>query len=189
MMLSVSELSVHLGRRKILHKLSFNAMAGQVTAIVGPSGAGKSTLLSVLTGDVDFLGSVTLHKRDLKQMSTTQLAEMRAVLLQATPMSFPFTVLEVVRMDRLRRTGCDRITAQALERVGQGGFEGRFYQELSGGEQQRVQLARVLVQVWEPSDPVAHAGCFWMSLSRALILVINCRSCSLFRTLPPKEVL
>ena len=153
MMLAANHLSVRLGRRSILRDLSFRAMAGQVTAIVGPSGAGKSTLLAALTGDIDYSGSVTLDKRDLAQASVAELADLRAVLPQATPMSFPFTVLEVVRMGRLRRANDDRVAARALERVGLTGFEGRFYQELSGGEQQRVQLARVLLQVWEPVGP------------------------------------
>ncbi|KIC41987.1 iron ABC transporter [Ruegeria sp. ANG-R] len=153
MMLTANQLSVRLGRRMILKDLSFSAMAGHVTAIVGPSGAGKSTLLAALTGDIDYSGSVTLDKRDLAKASAAELADLRAVLPQATPMSFPFTVLEVVRMGRLRRANDDRIAAEALARVGLVGFAGRFYQELSGGEQQRVQLARVLVQVWEPVGP------------------------------------
>lgn len=152
-MLAVNQLSVRLGRRTILHDLSFRAMAGCVTAIVGPSGAGKSTLLSALTGDIDHSGSVALNHRDLAATSGSALADMRAVLPQSTPLSFPFTVLEVVRMASLKRASDDRIAALALSRVGLGGFEGRFYQELSGGEQQRVQLARVLVQVWEPVGP------------------------------------
>lgn len=152
-MLTASQLTVRLGRSTILSDLSFSAMAGQVTAVVGPSGAGKSTLLAALTGDIDYTGSVTLQKRDLAQASLAELADLRAVLPQATPMSFPFMVLEVVRMGRLRRATDDRIAIEALARVGLNGFEGRFYQELSGGEQQRVQLARVLVQVWEPVGP------------------------------------
>ncbi len=161
MMLTASKLSLRLGRRSILNGLSFRAMAGHVTAIVGPSGAGKSSLLAALTGDLGFEGVVTLNTRDIAAASPAELADIRAVLPQSTPMSFPFTVLEVVRMGRLRRAADDRIAVQALARVGLGGFEGRFYQELSGGEQQRVQLARVLVQVWEPVGP---GGPRWLFL-------------------------
>lgn len=73
---------------------------------------------------------------------------------QASQISFPLNVAEVIGLgliDRgtVRQTRARR-TAEALDRVGLAGFEGRTYQDLSGGEQQRVQLARVLCQVWEP---------------------------------------
>ncbi|MDX1742946.1 MAG: heme ABC transporter ATP-binding protein [Ruegeria sp.] len=150
-MLKATDLSLRYGRRTILQNLSFSAGEGQVTAVVGPSGAGKSSLLAALTGDIPFDGTITLNGRDITRASAAELSNIRAVLPQSTPMSFPFTVLEVVRMGRMRRAEDDRIALQALTRVGLRGFEGRFYQELSGGEQQRVQLARVLVQVWEPT--------------------------------------
>lgn len=149
-MLTVTDLSLKLGRRTILDKIGLTAHPGQVTAVVGPSGAGKSTLLAALSGDLGYQGSITLNALNIATASAVELADIRAVLPQATPMSFPFTVLEVVRMGRMRMAADDHIAIQALRRVGLTGFEGRFYQELSGGEQQRVQLARVLVQVWEP---------------------------------------
>lgn len=152
-MLQVSDLSLRYGRRTILQNLSFTAGEGQVTAVVGPSGAGKSSLLAALTGDLPYDGTIILNGRDITRASVTELSDIRSVLPQSTPMSFPFTVLEVVRMGRMRRSEDDRIALQALTRVGLRGFEGRFYQELSGGEQQRVQLARVLFQVWEPASP------------------------------------
>ena len=81
---------------------------------------------------------------------------MRGVLPQATQLAFPFTVREVVRLGLMGgRSGtlageAERLPERALARVDLDGFGGRFYQELSGGEQQRVQLARVLCQVWAP---------------------------------------
>ncbi|MFY2823538.1 heme ABC transporter ATP-binding protein [Ruegeria sp. MALMAid1280] len=149
-MLHVSDLSLKYGHRVILRNISFSAAAGQVTALVGPSGAGKSSLMAALTGDLAFGGTATLNGKNIARASAVELSEIRAVLPQSTPMSFPFTVLEVVRMGRMRRTENDRAATDALTRVGLRGFEGRFYQELSGGEQQRVQLARVLVQACEP---------------------------------------
>ena len=89
-------------------------------------------------------------------MKPWQAASMRAVLPQATALSFPFTVREIVRLGLIGgRSGAlpgedERLPDRALARVDLDGFAGRFYQELSGGEQQRVQLARVLCQVWAP---------------------------------------
>jgi iron complex transport system ATP-binding protein len=74
------------------------------------------------------------------------------VLPQSSNLSFPFTVREIVQLGtREGVTDSDPATVSAaLDRVDLAGFEGRMYQELSGGEQQRVQLARVLCQVWSP---------------------------------------
>mgnify|MGYP000005826235 CR=1 FL=1 len=149
-MLIASDLTVRQGQRVVLRGVSLQAQPGEVTVVVGPSGAGKSTLLAALTSDLPYDGSVTLNDLDIKNANAVELAQLRAVLPQSTPMTFPFTVLEVVRIGQIRSGADDQIAMRALAHVGLSGFAGRFYQELSGGEQQRVQLARVLAQVWEP---------------------------------------
>ena len=151
-MVSARDIKTSYGQRQILHGVDFTAAPGEVTAIVGPNGSGKSTLLKALTAEIDYAGQVTLNGRDITAFKTWDLAAIRGVLPQATPLAFPFTVVEVVRIGLARgiAAGQDRLIRQALARVGLAGFEGRLYQELSGGEQQRVQLARVLAQVWQP---------------------------------------
>ncbi len=150
MQLNAEQISISYGSREILHAVNFTAQSGEVTAIVGPNGSGKTTLLRALTGESDYRGTVTLNGHDIATAKPWNLAAIRAVLPQATPIAFPFTVVEVVRLglSRGRSAGTNGLIGQALYRVGLNGFEGRFYQELSGGEQQRVQLARVLAQVW-----------------------------------------
>ena len=153
-MLEATNIEVNFGRRTILDSIGFGASPGQMTAIVGPNGSGKTTLLRALTGDVPHRGKVRLNGRDISGVKAWELAAVRGVLPQATRLAFPFTVLEVVRLGLIR--GVDARSAdlipQALARVGLLGFDGRYYQELSGGEQQRVQLARVLAQVWSPVE-------------------------------------
>ena len=151
-MLEALNIDVTLGKAQVLHGVSFRAQPGQVTALVGPNGSGKTTLLCAMTGDVAHGGTVTLDGQDIGRMKPWELAARRAVLPQATRLAFPFTVHEVVRLGLFagREAARAPLIQTALARVGLAGFEGRFYQELSGGEQQRVQLARVLVQVWEP---------------------------------------
>ncbi|MBD9373306.1 heme ABC transporter ATP-binding protein [Rhizobium sp. ARZ01] len=154
-MIRARNLSIHLAGKLIVDDLSLEARAGQLTAIVGPNGSGKTTTMKAIAGEIASTGDLTLNGRDMRKLVPWQLATRRAVLPQATTIAFPFTVREIVRMGLSR--GPNRhaeraaaIAAQALAAVDLSGFEGRFYQELSGGEQQRVQLARVLTQIWEP---------------------------------------
>jgi len=151
-MLVARDIHVTLGARAVLHGVTFTAAPGALTAIVGPNGSGKTTLLRAMTGDVGYTGQVTLEGEDLRKIKPWALAARRAVLPQATRLAFPFTVHEVVRLGLSAglEAGREHLVGEALATVGLTGFEGRFYQELSGGEQQRTQLARVLVQVWEP---------------------------------------
>ncbi|SDW52824.1 heme ABC transporter ATP-binding protein [Roseicitreum antarcticum] len=153
-MLDAKHITVVLGGKTILHDTALSAAAGQVSVIVGPNGSGKTTLLRAVTGDLPSTGTVCLDGQDTRAMRPWVLAERRAVLPQASQLAFPFTVHEVVRLGVLGRSALRadsvELPTRALARVGLAGYGARFFQELSGGEQARVQLARVLVQVWEP---------------------------------------
>lgn len=155
-MIEVKNGSVHIGKKPILSGVAFNAMPGAITAIIGPNGSGKTTLLKAISGDLPYGGSIRVHGREINALKPWEMAAMRAVLPQSSSLSFPFTIREVVRLGLTAgRTGASRsqtddIVEEALARVDLQGFSARFYQELSGGEQQRVQLARVLCQVWHP---------------------------------------
>lgn len=151
MSLIAQDITVNLGRKPVLHGVSLTARAGQVTAIVGPNGSGKTTLMRCLTGELTCKGRITLGAQDLDTLPPVVLARRRAVLPQALALSFPYTVAEVVRIGlEARGEPAEALVPAALAAVDLPGFSGRLYQELSGGEQQRVQLARVLAQVWQP---------------------------------------
>nr|WP_225612471.1 heme ABC transporter ATP-binding protein [Paracoccus sp. PAR01] len=147
------DIAVSIGRKRILNGVSLQAEAGQFTAIVGPNGSGKTTLMRALTGELPHRGAIRLGGRDLDAFAPEDLARRRGVLPQAAALSFPFTVAEVVRIGlEARGERADALVPAALAAVDLPGFSGRLYQQLSGGEQQRVQLARVLAQVWQPVD-------------------------------------
>ncbi|WP_370318704.1 heme ABC transporter ATP-binding protein [Oricola sp.] len=151
-MLTAEDIRVTLGHKPVLHGVDIAAEPGKMTIVIGPNGSGKTTLLRALSGDVPFLGAARLHGLDIATAKPRELAPWRGVLPQASSLSFPFTVREIVRLG-IREglaSGESGIVTAALARVDLAGFEGRMYQELSGGEQQRVQLARVLCQVWTP---------------------------------------
>lgn len=155
-MIIAEDVGISIGRKPIVSDVSFEARVGEVTTIIGPNGSGKTTLLRALSGDLGYSGSVRMLGREVKRLKPWEMAELRGVLPQASSLSFPFTVREVVRLGITSgRSGgtdldADTLADDALRRVDLDGFCGRFYQELSGGEQQRVQLARVLCQVFEP---------------------------------------
>ncbi|MBC8380827.1 MAG: iron complex transport system ATP-binding protein [Porticoccaceae bacterium] len=156
MTMSARGISLHLSGFDLLRNISLEVEAGKVTTIVGPNGAGKSSLLKVLTGEMPpTAGDVYLNSRLLNQWSLLEKAQMLAVLPQHTLLNFSFTADEVVGLGRIpHQTGSAKdveIVAEALELVDASYLQRRFYTQMSGGEKQRVQLARVLAQIWQPS--------------------------------------
>jgi iron complex transport system ATP-binding protein len=151
MSICVSNLSVKIGDKRILNKLSFECSAGEITAIIGENGAGKSTLINCLSGTSKFEGNITLNGSPIQELSLSKLAQHRAVLPQNTSMNFPLNVGEVVRLAlSLSRTSSEeqnQIIQNCLRLVDAEKFFHRNYLHLSGGEKQRVQIARVLAQL------------------------------------------
>ena len=149
---------VHLsyGSRRVLQGIDLRARPGRLLALIGPNGAGKSSLLSLLAGlRRPSLGEVRLDGRALVEWSNQQLAQRRAMLSQKVQLGFAFRVEEVVMLGRSTQ-GADtprdadrRIVEAVLQATRSTHLRGRNYLELSGGEQQRVQLARVMAQVWD----------------------------------------
>ena len=148
-------IQLHVSGFDLLRDVDLAVRPGTVTAIVGPNGAGKSSLLRVLCGELaPTQGEVRLNGRALGDWEADRRARMLAVLPQHAVLDFPFTAREVVSLGRTPHgTGAGRdaeIVRAALEAVDAAYLDKRFYTQMSGGEKQRVQLARVLAQVWEP---------------------------------------
>ncbi|MGH8921799.1 MAG: ABC transporter ATP-binding protein, partial [Actinomycetes bacterium] len=128
---------------------------GEFVGLVGPNGCGKSTLLrSSYRALRPTAGLISLDDDDLWRLPAKEAARRVAVVVQEGPSDMDFTVEEVVALGRTphkrpldRDTDSDRqICTDALERVGLAGARGRGYTTLSGGEKQRVQVARALAQ-------------------------------------------
>ena len=155
-MISVDSLSYSVGRLQILDTVNATFEAGKVSAILGPNGAGKSTLLKCLTGSlIPDNGSIFLEGQRLETYSLHELSLKRAVLSQSNPISFPFTAKEIVLMGRnpyaLAKTYAldEEIIHETLDLMDAWHLRDRSFPTLSGGEQQRVQFARVLSQIWD----------------------------------------
>lgn len=157
MSLIATNLSVSAGGQRVIEGIDFTLDPGQIVAVLGPNGAGKSSLLRAMSNEWQAAaGQVQLHNEALIHWDARQRATTLAVLPQRTHLNFDFTVAEVVRLGRTPHASGQQhdtmIASAALARVDGIGLAERLYTELSGGEQQRVQLARVLAQIWEPSE-------------------------------------
>ena len=135
--------------------VSLEVTPGARIAVLGPNGAGKSTLLKVLTGEMaPDAGRVELDGKNLAGLPRAVLARRRAVLPQASVLTFPFTVREVAALGvtvpafPLERGMQTRLVDRALSAVGLHALSEATFDTLSGGEKQRAQLARVLCQLW-----------------------------------------
>jgi len=160
-MISLTDISYRTGNRMILKNVSFSVEPGEMLAILGANGAGKSTLLRIARGELKPLkGNITISDRPLSSWAQKDLAQFTAVLQQQTILSLPFTVEEVVMMGRYPHFKSNpspadhTIVQSALKQAGIRHLAKRSYLQLSGGEQQRVQLARVFAQIW-PSGKYA----------------------------------
>lgn len=151
----VKALQAVLGGSRILKGVALEAGQRELVGIIGPNGSGKSTLLKCIYRLLKPSGgAVYLDGRPLDSYSCKQSARRVAVVAQHNYYNFDFTVQDVVLMGRApHKRALDRddardyrLAAHALETVGMAAFAGRSFSTLSGGEQQRVILARALAQ-------------------------------------------
>ncbi len=160
-------LRVCIEGKMLLDSVSLSVRGGELVGVVGPNGAGKTTLLRALSGDLALdAGRVYIDERPLSEFSPRDLARRRAVMPQSSYLPYLFTAREVVRMGRAPWEGergeqehGARLTDYAMGLTDTRDFAVREYPSLSGGEQSRVTLARVLAQetpILLIDEPTAH---------------------------------
>ena len=159
--LRIRDLSVQAWGARLLNRISLDVKAGESLAVIGSNGAGKTTLINAIidahhwqasyqvSGDITLCGHAT-------DWQAEERARHIALLPQASVLNFPFTVEEVVKLSRIpHNTGMaidNRIIQDALVALDIQHLKQRLYTRLSGGEKQRVQLARVMAQIWRSDD-------------------------------------
>lgn len=154
-MITAKEIHYTAGSRKILRGVNFHVAEGEFVGLIGPNGSGKSTFLKNLYKVLrPQEGVITLCGEDLLAMSNREMAQRMSVMVQEQEAAFDFTVEEVVMMGRqarkrlLETDSRDdwRLVEQVLDVTGLLSLRKQSFITLSGGEKQRVLIARALAQ-------------------------------------------
>ncbi len=153
-MYQATNISFRIRDKVILNEVNLTLQPAMFTAIVGPNGAGKSTLLKTLAYEHQhFQGDVIINGKPVQKYSPKELSMVRAVLPQNSQVQFAFSVEQIIQLGRhahrTTKAENEKVVDEVMTLTGITSFCERSYHTLSGGEKQRVQLARVLAQVWE----------------------------------------
>lgn len=151
-LLIAKQLSFRIDDKTILNTLDLNLPQGKITMLIGPNGAGKSTLMRILSGYLSAsAGECLFRERKLTEYTPAELAQYRAVMRQHSQLNFPFSVEDVIKMGGYHRRHSDveGYLPTILALTDCDSLKNKPYRQLSGGEQQRTQLARALLQLWD----------------------------------------
>ncbi|MCY4779786.1 heme ABC transporter ATP-binding protein [Sphingobacterium sp. UT-1RO-CII-1] len=157
--LTVNNIEYKANGKILLDNVSFTLPKNSMLAVIGANGAGKSTLIKLLCKELEpSAGHIHIHGKALVNYTISELAGFRSVLNQHNTLSISFRVDELVMMGRyphFKHQPTDKdhnIVRAALKETGMEAYSRRDYNTLSGGEQQRVQLARVIAQIYEQQN-------------------------------------
>lgn len=166
--LEVRGLGYDYSDKKVLESISFNVRPGEILGILGPNGCGKTTMLKNLNRNLSpHRGCVLLDGTDLEGMSKKDIARRIAAVPQSNEIRFAFTVREMVEMGRMpfqeafrgSSSEDERIVDEAMELTGLTEMSERLINTMSGGERQRVIIARAIAQSPEiilMDEPTLH---------------------------------
>ena len=167
-MLKIRSLTVGYGEIEILHEVTLDVIAGEVVSLIGPNGAGKTIMMRAISGVIPLIsGSVSVNDQDLSVTPVAERARLLAVVPQARKLTPEYTVQQAVMMVRTpylgwlgnpSHTDIEKV-GWAIDRTGISKLAHRRVDELSGGEQQLVLVARALAQdapVILLDEPTAH---------------------------------
>lgn len=167
-MLSIDGVECRYGSRRILENVNFTVNEGDFVGIIGPNGSGKTTLLKSVSQTLQpYKGTILLDKTDIYSIKSVELAKQMAVVPQESNIGFSFTSLDIVLMGRnphMKRFQMETqkdlaIVKEAMKKTNTWHLADRPINELSGGEKQRVIIARALAQqpkVLLLDEPLTH---------------------------------
>ena len=141
----IDDVSIIRAGREVVSHFSAAISSGKITAIIGPNGCGKTSLLSALAGDIPIAGgTITIDGKNLNDISTQEQAKIRSVVQQNRNYWLSYTAREVIEM------GQDEEALRQVDRIMSAlqinGFANQKVTTLSGGEAQRIEIARALIR-------------------------------------------
>ncbi|KGK14201.1 heme ABC transporter ATP-binding protein [Vibrio navarrensis] len=149
--LSGRQLEVKFGSRVVLNKVDIDFRAGEVTALLGPNGAGKSTLLKLLCREISSPNEIEYFGKAASQWQPAELSRHLGLLPQSSALTFPFLAREVVELGAiplsLPQHEVSQLAQDYMQKTDVLHLAESVYPSLSGGEKQRLHLARVLTQL------------------------------------------
>ncbi len=154
-MLRINNVSTGYGGSYVVKDVSIDIKAGEMVCLIGPNGSGKTTLLKAIAALKDFNGNIDYQGNNLKDMSRREIGKTMAMISQNTTTYFPFSVQDTVMNGRYvymeglfkgPKKEDYQIVRESLEKVGMQDFGDRYINTLSGGQLQRVYLAKLLAQ-------------------------------------------
>ncbi|MHC1721031.1 MAG: ABC transporter ATP-binding protein [Clostridiaceae bacterium] len=153
--INIEKLTVDYGNKTILDGIDISVNEGEFVGIIGPNGSGKSTLIKAMTDLIDIKGGKIIIKgRDSRTLSKRERAKLIAVVPQEFSVDFEFSVFDIVMMGRnphmYGRKGDEKadldIVQEAMRMTNTWQLKDRLFNEISGGEKQRVIIARAIAQ-------------------------------------------
>lgn len=152
-MLDISNIGYKIKDKELLQDISLSAHKGELVMILGPNGAGKTTLLKSIANEINYSGQIHFKGKDIKNWEEKELAKHKAKFSQHNTQDIPLVSREVVMMGRYpyfkntpHRADL-KIVASCMRFTDTYHFRNRLYNQLSGGEKQRVHLARIFAQL------------------------------------------
>ncbi len=154
-LLELKNFSCGYDKIDIIKNITFKAKRGEILCIVGPNGCGKSTLLKAIGRLIEYKGTLTFDSKDIKNLPVKEFAKHVALMTQSNNVYFPYTVYETVALGRYAylkgalsslSKEDDLTVMKAIKSVGLIDLKDKLINELSGGQLQRVFIAKAFAQ-------------------------------------------
>tara|TARA_B100000073_G_scaffold307764_1_gene278326 strand:+ start:54 stop:839 length:786 start_codon:yes stop_codon:yes gene_type:complete len=154
-LLEINSIFLKIKNKLILNDISLHIESGDMISIIGPNGSGKTTLLRTISNEIPISdGKIEFMNKNILDWGLNEYANKKAVLSQSNNLVFPFSVIDIVKMGRFplnnkgNQTEENNLCKKILNIFDLNDYIDQNYITLSGGEKQRVQLARVIAQIW-----------------------------------------
>ena len=161
MVMSLKNVSLNRNGKRVLQSISGELKAGKVIALLGPNGAGKSTLIQAMAGLLEYDGDIFIDNINAKELGHEGLAKKLAYLPQQSQLQFPLEVKEVLSLATipfsLTKLEQQKQVKNLIKEWNIESLAHKDFRQLSGGEQQRCQIARTYLQLTNIANSIGHS--------------------------------